>query len=680
MRVHATVHENRIHVRAINGFISGLSNKIPGANWSKRANAWTLPLSMDSARALREHFGEGLEILPPLWDWATAAVRRETALGDLGRNLSAEGLSLGRVPDFPALHRAMASRPYQVSAARFGAEGRRVLIADTPGLGKTLEAIAAIIESGVPGPYLVCAPQTSLDVVWAREIEARLGLDKARVFSITGSRSRRINSLDEALWADTVDGEPVADTEEKLKVLDNTWVIINIEMLRTKSFWFCPECGERFLASDKPRSQIINCGHEPAKAKTIHEHQYPELFDRAWGAIIMDECQRSLIRTSGTPTQTRAGAKLLRSTENGLRLALSGTPMRGKPYRLWGVLNWLLPELHTGFWGFVERYWEVDTSSGYREIGKLRKEREHFLFQSLRGVMIRRTKAEVSPELPAKQYMGSPLDPSDPDSPVAVWLSMTPKQERAYRDMAAMGSAKVEGGALNAVGILAELTRLKQFASCYMDVSGQTPTTSMVVSKSGVVQAGTRLAAQPRPILPSNKFDWLVQFLTERNIIDADDDPTGKVVVVSQFTQILELFGKELAKLGVATLSVTGKVTGRRRQEAVDAFNDMASGYNVLLLNTTAGGVAITLDAADDMVFIDETHVPDDQEQTEDRINNRRPEEKVVTRQYWYLKSLGTVDEGIAISNRKADKEQKHILDGGRGVAFLQRVFKEAVQ
>jgi SNF2 family DNA or RNA helicase len=642
VRVHATVVGNRIHVKALNGYISGLSQHVPGANWSKTAEAWTLPLSMDSARALREAFGDGLEILPPLWRWAKDAVRREESLGEISRNLSAEGLDLIRVPKFVALHRAMASRPYQVSAARFGADGRRVLIADTPGLGKTLEAIATIVESDQPGPYLICAPQTSLDVVWRREIESRLP-GEAYPYVIDGAKAVRDQALAEAL-------DPEFD-------LSDTWVIINIEMIRTKSFWVCPECGKEFLASDKPRSAIINCGHDPTKAKTRHDHRFPQLFGLDWGTIVMDECQRALIRTSGTPTQTRAGAKLLRSAPEGLRLALSGTPMRGKPYRLWGVLNWLLPELHTGFWGWVERYWHVDTSSGYREIGGLRRDREQYLFLSLRGVMIRRTKAEVSPELPAKQYMGAPLDPRDPDSPVAVWLPMTKPQERAYKQMAAMGAAKVDGGTLNAVGILAELTRLKQFASCYMDVS-----------------------KAARPALPSNKFDWLIQFLTERNIIDADDEPTGKVVVVSQFTQMLELFEEELAKLGVATKSITGKVTGRRRQEAVDAFNDPNSGYNVMLLNTTAGGVAITLDAADDMVFIDETHVPDDQEQTEDRINNRRPEEKVVTRRYWYLKSLGTVDEGIVLRNMQADREQKSILDGSRGVAHLERVFREVAQ
>lgn len=647
MRVQATLVGDRIHVRSLGGILSGLSRRIPGANWSKTASAWTLPLSMDSARALRETFADDLIILPPLWAWAKKEMVRERSLSELGRKLS--GVELQRVPQYPAMHKAMASRSYQAAAARFVAEGRSVLIADTPGLGKTLEAVAGCVEAAAEaaGPYLVCAPQTSLDVVWQREILMRLPEDAA-IYVVDGSKSRRDTILELAF-------DPSRD-------LSTTWVIINIEMIRTKGFWICPTCDAEWQASDKPRSSIVDCGHDPKKIKTRYEHKYPQLFDLEWGGIIMDECQRSLIRTSGTPTQTRAGAMRLQTRADGVRIALSGTPMRGKSQRLWGTLNWLRPDLYTGYWGWVERYWHVDLSSGYREIGDLRQDRKEALSLALDGIMIRRTKQEVSPELPPKAYMGSPLDLGDPNSPVAVWLSMTPEQEKAYRQMQAMGSAKVLDGTLNAVGILAELTRLKQFASCF--------------GRMVEVKRREETVIEFRPEIPSNKFNWLVQFLTERNIIDPDEEQTGKVVIVSQFTQTLELFAGALVKLGVTPLFITGKVTGNKRKAQVDAFNDPNSGFNVLFLNTMAGGVSITLDAADDMVFIDETHVADDQEQTEDRINNRRPEEKVATRRYWYLKSLGTVDEGIAIANLHMDKQQKDLLDGRRGVEYVREVFE----
>ena len=639
MRDGVEIVGNRIHLFT-EEYYKALFKQVPGANFSARAGRWTFPLSMEVCRNLRQVFGREMSIGPRLTAWARAEVAKEKSQGALGRKL--DGVALQRVPQAaPRLAEALANRPYQAVAARFAVEGRNTLNADTPGLGKTTETIAGIIESGVRGPYLVVAPKTSLDVVWERELHMRL--DKPNVHVIDGSRAVRNKRLESALWD--------ADVQH------DTWIIINIEMVRTKSFWVCPECGEEWPASDYPKSSIVDCGHNPSRVRTRHDHEYPKLFDVEWGAIVMDECQRSLIRNTGRPTQTRAGAMLLRLSDEALRMALSGTPMRGKPQRLFGTLKWL--GYPGGFWAWCERFWDVkqDGYGGARTIGAFREDRREAFNKMMDVYMIRRTKEEVSPDLPRKAYMGSPLDLDDPRSPVAVWLPMSPKQTLAYQQMLAQGSAEVEGGTLNAVGILAEMTRLKQFATAYGSLEQRNGEPHFV------------------PGFPSNKFDWLVQFLTERNIIDGDEDPTGKVVIVSQFTETLNAFRAALTKLDVRSAIVTGQVTGRKRAEQIDVFNEPRSGVDVMFLNTTAGGVAVTLDVADDMVLLDETHVPDDQEQVEDRINNRRPEEKVVTRRYWYLKSLGTIEEAIARVNMERDRDQKQHLDGRRGVAYIREVY-----
>lgn len=668
MRAVASRQGNRIHLR-VPVPSAELESRVPGAYWSERKGAWTFPLTMGHCRALREEFPD-LVVKRSLSDWARERMAEERQMKTLGATLA--GVQLERVPEVaPETAKALESRTYQPAAVRFIADGRNVLVADTPGLGKTLESIGGILESGVPGPYLVVAPKTSLDAVWEREILARV--PDAYVMPIRATTSARRRALDESL-------NPEWD-------LSNTWVIVNIEMIRTRSYWYCPkrhciedcevehnhetESGMDWPVSDHPRSHIIDCGHDPKSAKTRHDHEYPQLFSIDWGAIIMDECQKSLMRRSGFPTLTRNGARLLPVRGDGLRIALSGTPMRGKPPRLFGTLNWLRPKEFTSYWGWVQMYWDVKKEgfAGALNIGDLLSGREEWLMRDLDRIIIRRTKAEVSPDLPPKAYMGTRLDPSDPDSPIGVWLELDPKQRKAYDDMLKLGEATIEGGEIHALGMLAELTRLKQFASTYLRAERMAKRDA---------DGNEWVENKYLPTLPSNKFAWLVQFLTEANIIDPDDiDPTGKVVVVSQFTSILRNFAEELRKMGVKVLGITGDVTGANRTRAQDLFNDTGSGYNVLFLNTLAGGVAITLDAADDMVFLDETDVPDDQEQAEDRINNRRPEEKVATRRYWYLKSLGTIDEAIARVNLHRDKNQKKVLDGRRGVAYVREVFRE---
>jgi SNF2 family DNA or RNA helicase len=628
---------SRIHL-ATDQYMENLSRSVPGASFSKTAKRWTFPLSMDVCRDLRRQFGSGLQIGPQLGDWARREIARETEQAEIGRAL--DGVALGWVHEVePELAKFLEARPYQTSGAKFIANGRNVLVADTPGLGKTTEAIAGIVESGVHGPYLVVAPKTSLDVVWEREIRARL--PRATVVVLRGSLAQRDAQLNQ-----TLDSSPDS--------MRSTWVVTNIEAIRTKAFYMCPTCGAEWPKTDYPKSAIVDCGHDPNRVLTRAEHACPTLFGFEWGAVVMDECQKALLRSSGKPTQQRAGSKLLEIRPDGLRIALSGTPMRGKPQRLWGVLNWLRPREYSAYWSWVERYWDVKQEGygGARTIGDFRGEKADAFGKALDGIMIRRTKAEVSPELPPKQYMSNNVA----DLPDAIWLPMDPKQEKAYGEMLKMAYADVEGGRIDAVGILAEMTRLKQFANSY-----------------GRLDDSTSF----KPALPSNKWEWTLQFLAERNILpDGDEEPTDKVVIASQFTSVLDMIYGELTALKVPVRRVTGSVTGSKRIEAIDAFNDPESGVQVMLLNTTAGGVAVTLDVAEDMVILDETHVPDDQEQLEDRINNRNPEIKVVPRRYWYLKSLGTIDEGIARTNLKRDAEQRAHLDGRRGIEHLRQVLK----
>jgi SNF2 family DNA or RNA helicase len=672
----------RIHVDAVDGqgkpIALWLDGVIPGAYYRSREKRWSVPIGMATCRILREEFSKALEIGPRLWAWAESEVRAEKHQKAIGTGLDA--VELPRITqDYPRLATALQSRPYQTRGARFIADGRQVLIADDPGLGKTTEAIAGVIESGVEGPYLIAAPVAAMTDAWEREIQTRIG-DSARVFSITGSKTKRQKLLSEALRSD--------------RPTQITWVIVNIEMMRTKTWWICNKCEldnaenlakfnaameefiaagvfvrplpaqfvpvqDRWEASDRPKSSIVDCGHEPGKVRTQHDHQFPQLFGRRWGVLVMDECQRSLLRSTGKQSQTRNGAMLLRGD---MRVPLSGTPMRGKPQRLWGVLNWMDRVKFSSCWAFIERYWEVTTSGygGAREIGEFRADRAEIFNTDLDRYMLRRSKLEVSPELPPKAYMGTPLDPADERSPVAVWLPMSPEQEKAFKSMAAQGMAEVGGGGrLQAVGILAILTRLKQFSSAFghMVVKGEDE--------------------EFRPLAPSNKLDWLEQFLIERNIIgDPDEAPAGKVVVISQFTSLLRMMaGKLFADYGMKYARITGAVTGAKRQHQIDTFNDPESGVNVMFLNTLAGGVAVTLDVADDMVFMDETHVPDDQKQAEGRIDNRRPEVKVAQRRYWYVKSIGSVDEAIARTNARRDAEQSWHLDGRRGVEYAREVF-----
>ena len=151
------------------------AKKVPGARaqWDKSVTpniflGWSYPLTMDTCRALRKEFGDDLEILPVLRDWARAEVAKEFHLEDM-REERIENASFPRVEsEAPALMKAMLNRKYQIAGAAFILAGKQVILGDDPGLGKTLQALAAIIENDAQDILVTCR-RTAVRTVWARE-------------------------------------------------------------------------------------------------------------------------------------------------------------------------------------------------------------------------------------------------------------------------------------------------------------------------------------------------------------------------------------------------------------------------------------------------------------------------------------------------------------------------------
>lgn len=321
---------------------------------------------------------------------------------------------------------------------------------------------------------------------------------------------------------------------------------------------------------------------------------------------------------------------------------MSGTPFRSKPHQIWSTLNWLDPVEYSGKWRFIQKYWNTGGYSGYEIIKDgFMEEREAMMIDELKSIMIRRDRKQVRSDLPDKLYPSN-VDPETSGLTPGIYLPMDAKQEKAYRQIESMGEADLEGGTLTTIGHLAEATRMKQFASAQ----------------------GTLVNGEFHPIAAGNKWEWVVAFLKE---LGFPDRPESKLVIASQFTRLLDAFAagvdrefKDKIRYG----TITGNDSAKDRVLTVKEFEDVDSDLGLLFINTKAGGSAITLDAADIMVILDETHVDDEQQQLEGRIDNRNPELKIVPRSYYYLRSLGSIEEGIAAANAEAKKRGQRLLDG----------------
>lgn len=637
---------NRIHLRTPFKY-KDRCKSIIGARWSKDAYAWTYPLDMETCRRLRDEFGDELEIGPELWAWAAEAKAREaeaTKLIDISKVDFTEVAKLDRVPKVaPTVWSAMQQRPYQPVAAKYMAAMERCLNADQPGIGKTIETLGALIERGITGRVLVLAPKTSALTVWPAEIEKWLSGDiQWNYINMSGLAPKQ---RDEAWqqYEDLVHDEPQA----------LNFLIANAEQAGIKKFTVCPA---GICDGDEDWCP------ELASHKNASEQRRPWMHSVVWDAIIADETHKWLINTRGkSASQVGYGFTRLRVADGGPMYALSGTPLKGKKINIFGTLNWLWPKTYTSKWRFAESFWVVEkdhVDTGRRggiivtrtitDDWLSPKSREAF-FRSLSTVMIRRTKEElrkINPDWmpPEKRYHD-------------VYVPMDGSQRSHYNQMAKGSAATLAGGRLTATGVLAEMTRLKQFAN----------------------SDGDLVNGQFKPKLPSGKFNWLLQFLEERGI-----EPEGqlsedvhKVVVASQFTTLINLWANTLEEKGIECVRITGDVKDRHRAAAQQQFQGDDC-VRVCLINMTAGGVSITLDAADDVVLMDETWVPDEQEQVEDRVHRASNVEHQVD--VWYVRTKGTIEEDIAKANEAKAVNNHVVLDAQRGLRFAAERFGAKVK
>jgi len=589
---------------------------------------------------MRDEFGEELEIGPELWSWAANEVSRERAATNMLRATGIDYTAKSVVPPTrvsrfaPKLLEGLMGRPYQVPGARFLAYARTALIADEPGMGKTIQTLAALVEN-LPegGRVLVLAPKTSVTAVWREEVHKWLeGYEPGYTVTI-------LSGLTPQKTLERLDQYDALPDDGRIHFL-----LGNAELVRIASTRTCTAAG-----SEAGCDGTYEWCEFADKHKGKIEPRLPQIFKREWDALVADETHKWLINTRGKKaSQVGRGFVALRTVEDGMRYALSGTPYKGKKYNLWGTLNWLRPKVYTSKWNWIERYFEVKNNTYSREIGDLIPEREESLMRSLDSLCLRRTKAEIrkiNPDWmpPEKIYH-------------QVKVPMDPKQLKAYRAITRDAEVQLKGGTLTALGVLAEFTRLKQFASCYGYLNNK---------------------GEFAPSLPSGKFEWLLEFLEERGIETADprsrkktgdlSDDVHKVVVASQFTKNINLWAAELVARGISCFVLTGEVPEKKRAQMVAEFQKTNT-VRVFFINTMAGGVSITLDAADDVVIMDETWIPDDQLQVEDRAHRASNVKHQV--HVWYVRAEDSIEEMIAEANFAKAENNFVMLDKRRGLEF----------
>jgi SNF2 family DNA or RNA helicase len=582
-------------------------------------------------------FGVRLKIGPRLLRWAIAEKNRFAASKEMAKASDAHLPIISK--KFPIVDRAMSTRTYQRSGAAFMAGLRCAGNLDEVGLGKTLTALAAIVEAGKwRGSHLIIANKSSADAVWREEIEHWFSddADNIGVYTMPEGKDRRQAVMDAFFESD----KPTA------------FLIINKEMVRILYDQWCPKC-ECWLDQMDSEVSIKHFEDDHKKKRAIRKCDWPGLFSQEWDSVIIDEAHKVVstgLKSATRMSQMAAGVTSLQYAPNAVRFAVTGTPFRGKEINLWGLLNWINPKAFGSKWRFAETYFNIQDNGYGKVIGSLRPEKIADLNELLDRVFLRRTRAEVRADIPSKARQNH-------------WVRMIGEHKRQYTDFEEQGFARLDSGYVESLGVLSELTRLRQLAFGCWDMG---------------------LKGKEQVLIPTSrspKLDLLVQMLEERGVTASKDDQFRleggyKYVIASQFTQIVDLVERHLGSIGIPTLKITGAVTGKKRLEVIQSFQKDPDGPRVLVMNILAGGESITLDRyCDEMFILDETWVVDDQEQLEGRIDNRS-QDRLKQRTFHYIRTRETVEEGIMHLNASQDEIQKMLLDRRRGVSVAKEMLR----
>jgi SWI/SNF-related matrix-associated actin-dependent regulator of chromatin subfamily A-like protein 1 len=400
--------------------------------------------------------------------------------------------------------------PFQWAAVDYALQARRVFLADEQGLGKTVEALAALEADGAFPAIVICPAAMKLN--WERE--AQRWLPHRSVAVIHGR----------------VAVPPRGDI-----------TILNYEIVAAH---------RQALTRPRPR------------------------------AIVVDE---SHYCKNPSAKRTQAVRALAASVApDGLRLALTGTPVLNHADELIAQLR-VIDRLSD--FGSGARF-----SAQFR--GRLSEERLHWHLR--RHCFVRRLKADVLPQLPAKRQ---------------VVVPMALNNDAEYR--------------------LAERDVIAWLRTQPLDLSTLNAKIASTLRAQRLAQLGTlqRLAARGKL---AAAMAWIDDFLA-----------SGEALVV--FARHIEVQQAVLQRFPDA-LHLMGQDTLAAREASIAAFQ-RPDGPQLIVAATRVAAQGITLTRASNVAFLELEWTPAMHDQAEDRCHRIGQHDAVTA---WYLLAASTIDETMA--------------------------------
>ncbi|KAJ8293308.1 ATP-dependent helicase fft2 [Rhodotorula toruloides] len=500
--------------------------------------------------------------------------------------------------------------------------GTSCILADEMGLGKTAQVIALLAHlkaTGEPGPHLIIVPSSVLDN-WMREFS--IFAPDLKVATYYGSQAERHELRSEL---------------RKMEELDAVVTTYNIATGSPDDQKFLKRKMD-FKASLRPSVTVFDEGHQ---LKNSESKKYKDLM------------------------QVRAQWRLL----------LTGTPLQNNLQELVSLLSFILPDQFRDANESLRAIFKVQPGS---QTNLLSRERILRAKKMMTPFVLRRKKAQVLTELPNKterieycemtelqrecysealqRSRKALIDTEDDEFEVVA----SEDDEEAVVDAAAAGDNEDKPKRTRKKAVAAPSTKMGNKANTSSSAhiltdlrkASNHPMLFRRLYDEKKLKAMARDCLREEEFFDRNKdlifedmevmtdfelhrFCQMYKHLNKYALKENEWMQAGKiaklqemlpdmkkkgdrVLIFSQFTQVLDILEVVLDTMELKYLKLTGQTAVGERQGLVDAYNNNED-ITVFLLSTRAGGLGLNLTAANTVIFYDCDYNPHNDKQAMDR-------------------------------------------------------------
>ncbi len=354
----------------------------------------------------------------------------------------------------------------------------------------------------------------------------------------------------------------------------------------------------------------------------IVRNDLEHLIQFQWRYVILDESQA----IKNPDAQTTKAIQLLKATN---KLILSGTPVQNNTFDLFSQMQFINPGLlgskefyKTEFANAIDKYNDAEKSNQLRRL--------------VYPFMLRRTKEQVAPDLPDK-------------TETILWCEMAKEQRAVYEEYknyyraALMKKIEEVGMAKAGMYVLEGLLRLRQICDSPQLIKDNETTTQESV-----------------------KIEELLREIEENT-------GSHKILVFSQFTEMLGLIERKLQQHNICYSYLDGSIAADRRKKAVNDFQNDPE-VRVFLISLKAGGVGLNLTAADYVYLVDPWWNPAVEQQAIDRTHRIGQKNKIFA---YKMICKDTVEEKILQLQQKKKQLANDLVTEDAG--FIKKLSKDDI-